>query len=284
VATGGDRTSWYDPNVTQSSSRLVGVHYAVPARRTDEAWELPDETMPESVLHDDVVELLKALLAFWARGTTATASKAFVARNLAIRWDEDHPKVGVDPDVCVLRPAPPNVQDLGSVRTWVPGHNAPILAIEVVSESNPRKDYAIAPDKYAASGTGELWIFDPLLAGPAAHGGPHRLQLWSRRPDGDLVRIYAGDGPTFSPVMEAWLVVVDEGRRLRIADDQAATRFWMTGEESERVARESERVARESERVAKESALRAEALERAAKESALARVAELEAALKKGSL
>ncbi|MDF2691970.1 MAG: hypothetical protein K0S65_353 [Labilithrix sp.] len=260
-----DRTPCYDRGVTQSS-RLVGVHYAVPARRTDEAWELAEETMPESVLHDEAVELLRALLAFWAR---SAGTDTMVARNLAVRWDEANPRVGVDPDVCVLRPVPPDARDLTSIRTWLPGHGAPLLAVEVVSESNPRKDYAIAPDKYAASGARELWVFDPTLAGPAAHGGPHPIQLWSRRPDGDFVRLYAGDGPVHSPLIDAWLVVVDEGRRLRIAEDEAATRFWMTSEEAERAAKEAERAAKEA--------------ERAAKEAALARVAELEALLNKGS-
>jgi hypothetical protein len=33
-----------------------------------------------------------------------------------------------------------------------------------VSPNHATKDYAVAPEKYAASGTGELWIFDPELA------------------------------------------------------------------------------------------------------------------------
>lgn len=203
--------------------------------------------MPESVLHDQVVELLKALLAAWA----ARAGSAFVVRNLAVRWDEAQPQIGVDPDVCVLSPAPPDASELRSVRTWVNGHAPPILAIEVVSETNPHKDYTLGPDKYAASGTGELWIFDPLLVGPAAHGGPFRLQIWHRRPDGDFVRVYAGDGPARSPALDAYLVPTDEGRKLRIAVDEGASQFWLTAEEAER----------------------------AAKDAALARVAELEAAI-----
>ena len=257
--------------MSQSSSRLVEVHYAVAARRGDSAWELPEETMPESILHGEAVDLLKALLSRWA----LAQGDALVARNVAVRWDEEHPKIGVDPDLCILRPAPRDAEHVSSIRTWVPGHHPPVLAIEVVSEGNPRKDYSIAPDKYAASGTGELCVFDPMLAGPSSHGGPHRLQLWSRREDGALVRVYAGDGPVRSPVLGAWLVVVDEGRRLRIAEDEAATRFWMTAEEDERAAKEVERAAKEVERAAKEE-------ERAAKERALARVAELEALLARG--
>ena len=146
----------------------------------------------------------------------------------------------------------------------MPGHAPPALAIEVVSETNPHKDYTLGPDKYAASGTNELWIFDPLLAGPAVHGGPFRLQIWHRRADGDFVRIYAGDGPARSPVLGAYLVATDEGRRLRLADDESATHFWLTAEEAERAAKEAERAAKEA--------------ARAAKEAALARVPELEAA------
>jgi Uma2 family endonuclease len=236
--------------------RDVEVSYRVPRERA--GWELPEETMPESVMHDEAVQLLKALLACWAHGR----GNVQIARNLAIRWDAAHPQVGVDPDVCVLSPAPPEGIDLRSVRTWLPGHTPPRLAIEVVSETNPHKDYVIAPDKYAASGTTELWLFDPLLSGPNSHGGPFRLQIW-RRTDGDrLERAYAGEGPAYSPELDAYLVVVDEGRKLRIAEDAAASRFWRTVEEVEREAKEAERAAREA--------------ERAAKDAALARVAELE--------
>ncbi|HVH46968.1 MAG TPA: Uma2 family endonuclease [Labilithrix sp.] len=228
-----------------SSTREVGVRYTVPRLRA--GWELSEETMPESVVHDEAVELLKALLLAFA----ARAGNMQVVRNLAVRWDAEHPQIGVDPDVSVLSPPPPNRAELRSVRTWLEGHSAPIVAVEVVSETNPHKDYVVAPDKYAASGVGELWIFDPMLAGPTSHGGPFRLQVWHREGDGDLIRIYAGDGPAPSPTLNAYLVVVHEGRKLRIADDADATRFWMTGEESER----------------------------AAKDAALARIAELEAKL-----
>ena len=247
--------------MSSSPRALVGVHYSVP--RLVSGWELSEELMPESVLHDQAVEVLKALLAAWA---ARAGNGALVVRNLAVRWDESEPRVGVDPDVCVLLPPPPSdAGDLRSVRTWAPGHAPPVLAVEVVSENNPHKDYTIAPDKYAASGTGELWVFDPLLAGPAAHGGPFRLQVWHRQPNGDFARTYAGPGPAHSPSLGAYLVPTDEGRRLRIADDPSATRLWLTAEESERAA--------------KEAALAAENSERAAKEAALARIAELEATI-----
>lgn len=66
------------------------------------------------------------------------------------------PDTLVTRDVAVFSPRPPDLASLRSVCTWREGHTAPIFAIEVVSQSEPRKEYAIAPDKYAASGAGEL--------------------------------------------------------------------------------------------------------------------------------
>jgi Uma2 family endonuclease len=206
------------------------VVYGVPR-----GWELSEETMPESVAHRDAVTLLQALLLHWARGRNVQ-----IVANLAVRWDEAHPSIGLDPDVAVLSPPPPpDGEGLRSVRTWEQGHSAPLLAIEVVSTTNPKKDYVIAPDKYAASGTGELWIFDPLLAGPRNHGGPFRLQVWQRDEEGRLVRTYAGDGPGTTRVLGAHLVVTDDGHKLRVADDAEGKTLWLTGEEAERAEKEA---------------------------------------------
>jgi hypothetical protein len=231
---------------SSSMQREAQILYRVP--RSRRGWELSEEKMPESTLHDEAVELLKAILAFWARGR----ENVRIARNLAVRWDEEEPRIGLDPDVGVFSPAPPPEPNLRSVRTWLPGHFAPMLAIEVVSDTHPRKDYVTAPDKYAASGTGELVIFDPLLAGPSSHGGPYLLQLWRHDDTGRFVRVHAGEGPAYSETLGAFVAPFRDAGKLRIADDAGGARLWPTGEEAER----------------------------AAKEEALARVAALEAALK----
>jgi len=229
-----------------SATARITLRYDVPA--TTASWVLPEEPMPESTPHDHTVELIRCLLAHWV---ARTARNAQVARNLAVRWLREHPNVGIDPDVCLIEPKTPEGDELESLRTWLPGHPAPRLAVEVVSGSNARKDYVSAPERYAASGTTELWVFDPRLAGPRAQGGPFRLQQWLRDDDEVFRRVVAGDGPFFSPAVQAWVFAVDEGRKLRIAADAEGTRWWETAEEAER----------------------------AAKEAALARVAELEALL-----
>jgi Uma2 family endonuclease len=239
-----------------SRSDVMAIRYGVPRSRPD--WTLPEEPVPESQSHDQTLDLLKALLLAWI---ARTQRSALVARNLAVRWDEAHPKVGLDPDLCVISPRPPDADALTSLCTWRPGHATPALAVEVVSASHPYKDYVVAPEKYAACGVAELWIFDPHLEGPKHAGGPHRIQIWRR--DGDeFARVFAGEGPAWSEAVRGWLFATSSaggGERLRISDDEAGTRWWRTGEEAERAAKEAER---------------------AGKEAALARVAELEAKLR----
>ncbi len=212
----------------------VTLRYDVATVRDE--WTLPEEPMPESQPHDLVLDQVKALLLFWVARTGRSAQ---VARNLAVRWDEARPSVGVDPDLCVISPRTPEGDELTSLCTWKQGHAPPVLALEVVSESKPREDYVSAPERYAASGTRELWMFDPKLAGPVSHGGPHRIQVWRRSADDSFDRVYAGEGPAWSVEAAAWLFAVDEGRRLRLADDIEGTSWWHTAEEAERAAKEA---------------------------------------------
>ena len=236
------------------TSQRVALHYEVD--RVNEDWVLSEESVPESSAHEMVTDVLKHLLLAWAARMQRTVK---VGRNLAVRWDEAHPQIGVDPDVYVVEPPPPEGDNVTSLRLWEEGHHPPLLAIEVVSPQRAQKDYASSPEKYAASGTRELWVFDPKLAGPKVHGGPFRLQVWRRGEDESFRRVYAGEGPVWSATVDGWLFAVNEGQSLRIAFDEAGTQWWMTTEEAERAAKEAER---------------------AAKEAALRRVAELEALLR----
>lgn len=228
----------------------------VPKARGD--WDLSEDKVPESRPHDRATELVFDQLDAMVE---RTGRDALVCRNLAVRWDEDRPRIGVDPDICLIEPAPPEGKDLESLLLWNTGHHPPLVAVEIVSASRASKDYAQSPLKYAVNGTGELWVFDPRLAGPRGTDGPHRLQVWRRDESDDFRRVYAGEGPARSEALHAWIFAVNEGRTLRIADDEAGTSWWMTREEAERKAKEAERKAKEAERKAREEAqLRAERL------------------------
>jgi len=210
----------------------------IPVEADPDRWVLEDvENMPETALHDKVTELLRLVLEAWVK---RAGLDAYVGSNIALRWNAARPAVGVDPDLYVVQPAPPGADRdaIDSLCTWKPGCAPPKLAIEVVSKTNSSKDYSESPDKYAAAGVKELWVFDPEYAGPKRAGGPHLLQVWQRNGRGQFVRTYRGDGPAPSAVLDAWIVVTDHGRRLRIADDEAGTNLWLTGEATERAARQ----------------------------------------------
>lgn len=216
---------------TSQRPRLV---YEVQSTSSD--WILLEDKVPESRPHDLVTDRVRALLVWWAHRMGRNAA---VCRNLAVRWDEENPAVGVDPDVCVIEPPPPEGDALTSLRLWETGHFPPLVAVEIVSPTRADKDYVQSPAKYAANGAQELWVFDPNLAGPKALGGAARIQVWRREENGDFHRVYAGPGPAWSEAVKGWLFAVEEGQSLRIADDEAGTSWWMTGEEAERAAKEA---------------------------------------------
>ena len=210
---------------TMSEPQAGAVLVRYPVRPIREAWVLPEGPVPESTTHDAASRELWLTLDAWVK---RKGRNALVVRNLAVRWMEDAPKVGIDPDAALIEPAPPE-EALSSYRLWEANGVAPRFCVEIVSESHPYKDYAAIQDRYAAMGTRELVVFDPLMCGPAALGGPVALQVWRRDAAGVLERVHFGRSPAYSIELGAWLHA--DGRFLRIADDEAGRNRWLTGEE-----------------------------------------------------
>jgi Uma2 family endonuclease len=255
--------------MAQSDALVLRLSYQVVPNL--EAWVLPEVPVPESLFHSQTLTYLQALLEAWASRATP---RPLVARNLAVRWVERAPRVGIDPDLAVFVPAPPE-QDLSSMCTWKPGHTRPRVAIEVVSRNHPYKDYHVVQEKYAALGVPELWVLDPQGFGPAHDGGPHTIQRWQTERDGSFARTYAGTGPAWSAEFGAWLSVTADGT-VRICKDEAGTQPWLTEAQSDRLEKEQQRAAKEQEQAAKEQERAAKEQERAAKEQALLRIEQLE--------
>jgi hypothetical protein len=231
--------------------------------------------VPESIPHDAAAQRLKLVLEVWA---SRLGRPCVIARNLAVRWLEANPRVGIDPDVCVLDPPPPGASELSSLCLWKPGHVPPSICFEVVSRNHPHKDYAELQDRYALVSTRELVVFDPFLAGPSALGGPVLLQLWRRDRVGMLERVHAGDSPVVSEALGAWLVPT--AKTLEIADDRDAVRRWLPWEElalEEQARAERERAEKERERAEKERERAEKERERAARLELERRIAEIEA-------
>jgi Uma2 family endonuclease len=245
---------------------------------TPERWVLPEGKVPESALHDRSIDLARRQLDAWIE---RTGRNAIVYRDIAVRWVKKLPRTGFNPDLCLVEPTPSERDELDSLLLWQPSRVAPRLALEVVSKNHPYKDYGETPDKCAAAGIPEVIAFDPHLAGPRIGGGPHFLQVW--RMTGDrMQRIYAGPGPVWCATLDAWIHVVENGKRIRFADDEAGQAIWPTDAEAERAeaSRQREEASRQREEASRQreeaDRLRAEA------QAARARIEELEARLKKG--
>jgi len=213
------------PAARSASEERAVLRYALSG--FSDSWLIPEEEVPESAWHDACLELFKALLDAWV---TTTARDAAVFRDIAIQVRHERPRVGWNPDVCLVEPAPAGASELESMRLWE--HQPPRLAFEAVSPNHPFKDYAVVPEKCALAGVTELCVFDPLLAGPRAQGGPWLLQLWRRAPDGGFERIHAGDDAAASEVLGGFLVPDRAERRLRIAGRPNGDDPWLTREEA----------------------------------------------------
>ncbi|MBL8719131.1 MAG: Uma2 family endonuclease [Myxococcales bacterium] len=201
----------------------VSLRYGV--RLDPDGWELPEGPVPESAPHDDLCDRWKHVLQGWV---SRTGRDAEVYRNLAVRFDPQRPRVGIDPDVCVVEPAPEERRALTSLQTYV--HGSPLLSIEIVSTTHPSKDYVEAPARHAASGVKELWVLDPLLAGPRLHGGPFVVQVWQRDDAGAFTRVHASNEPFHSTLLDAWIV---PGRGMvQLCEDRGGARPWRTLEEA----------------------------------------------------
>lgn len=192
-----------------------------------EHWIIPEEIpVSESAWHDGCLDQFRQLLGAWVEEQGRDAA---VFRDLAIRPRRDLPRVGFNPDVSLVEPAPPGAAELESLRLWE--HAVPTLAFEAVSASHPYKDYTLIPEKCAVVGVGELIVFDPLRAGPRAQGGPWLLQVWRRAADGGFERVHQGTDAAWSSTLQAFLVPDERARRLRIATQPDGSEMWLTREE-----------------------------------------------------
>ena len=85
-------------------------------------------------------------------------------------------------------------------------------------------------------------MFDPLLRGSKAHGGPVPLQLWRRSSEGVFERVAFGQSPAYCEYLGAWLI--PGGHTLEIADDCDGRIRWLTATERERAEKKRARALR----------------------------------------
>ncbi len=244
--------------MAMAEAQSISLSYRLP--RWNPAWAVPEVPAPEAPSHDHAIDYLKSLLVAWA---ARVGSGHHVFRNIGLRWIPEEPSVGFEPDLAVVVGADEVANNTGTLKLWLPEHGTVRLVIEVVSAGHPYKDYVDTPERAAAAGIFELWIYDPLLVGPRTRGGPHLLQVW-RSSERGFFRVYAGDGPAASVELGAWLHPTRHTGRgtpeLRISDDEAGCQRWLT--ELETQARRAEMAAQRADELSAEVARLKAELER----------------------
>lgn len=207
-------------------------------------WVLSDAKVSESKPHADAAGRLEQVLDAWIE---RSERELMSARNLAIRWDGEHRQLGIDPDVCVLEPPPPEGDQLQALCYWRDGNTPPAICFEVVSKNHPHKDYAAIQDRYAMVRTPELVIFDPGGYGPKRLGGPKLLQLWRLSPAGIFERVHAGDSPAYSEQLQGWLQPTLRRGLLEISSHEDGSGRWLTeAERAQHAAKEARHAADEA--------------------------------------
>lgn len=233
-----------------------------------------EEKVGEDLLQRRIMELLRPLVDRWFR---TRGIEALVGADQFIYYRPHAPVDRVSPDIYVLPGVRPDAR-VSSWKTWEKGI-VPSFALEIVSK-DWEKDYAEAPERYAAAGVPELVVFDP---DPTRHPDRVAWQVFRRVRNRPLTRIEVSQGDRVrSKALGCFLRAIGdhEALRLRLGTGPRGDDLFPTGEEAERVAKEAECAAKEAERAAREEERRAKEAAIAARDSALQRVAELESKLR----
>ena len=214
-----------------------------------------EEQVPETKLHRLRANLLYEVVA------RAFQGRALVACDQFVYWDPTDPKKRLAPDLAVRMGAHEG-ERLDSWKTWRLG--APHVGVEIVSDSDESERVLDTKlERYRQAGILEVVRFD-------AEDAERPLRLWDLF-DGDLVERELGrpEALLCDALGLYWCVTRDPelGPALRLAEDSSCHALLPTPAEAERTAKEAERTAKEAALVERDEAL--------------ARIAELEAELRK---
>ncbi len=209
-----------------------------------------EESMPESIVHAQLVRYLVAVLQWLFRDSLCA-----ICENFAFLPPLEQPGPPVAPDIAVIKGVA--LRPLTSWRIQTTGP-APQVVLEILSAETWKKDLEEKPQIYGRLGVQEYFAYDPTPS-PLAPATRERLFGWRR--DQLLPHMTAllpnDDGFLWSEELVSFLV--PDEQLLRLADRKKQLR--LTEAEAQAVARRAEAAARRAEASARQAAeRRAEAL------------------------
>ena len=249
-----------------------------PVGYDDEGHPESDSAAVESDTHEDI----RAYAVRALRIRHATHPGFYAAADMGLLFERGNPAAVMAPDLLVAFGA--GNRRRPSYKLW--REPVPDLVLELLSPKTWRRDVEAKPGLYEALGVREFWLFDPLGRLPRAVNG------WRLDADGAYAPVPAlPDGGCRSAVLGLDLVTCGAGFRFRdpatgeLLPDHAETAAARDREASARrtaeAARHREASARQAAETARQAAETARHREASARRAAEARVAELEALLRR---
>jgi Uma2 family endonuclease len=186
-----------------------------------------EESMPESIVHAQLVWYLVAVLKWLFQGSICA-----ICENFAFFPPLEHPGPPVAPDIAVIKGV--SLRPLNSWRVGTTGP-APDVVFEILSAETWKKDLQEKPDLYARLGVQEYFAYDPTPSPLAA--SQERLFGWRRDPlSGRMLALLPNeDASLWSRELDSFLVPDKE--MLRLSDRNSQLR--LTEAEAEAEARQA---------------------------------------------
>jgi Uma2 family endonuclease len=183
-----------------------------------------EESMPESIVHAQLVRYLVALLQWLFQGSLCA-----ICENFAFLPPLEDPGPPVAPDIAVIKGVA--LRPLSSWRIGTTGP-APQVVLEILSAETWKKDLEEKPDIYARLGVHEYFAYDPNPS-PLAPATRERLFGWRRDAlSGRMAPLVPNaDGSLWSEELASFLVpdeqllrLTDRHRQLRLTEAEAEAR------------------------------------------------------------
>jgi len=186
-------------------------------------------------------------------------------------WLQEQPQVAVSPDTYILEPPPPTTMTKWTTwNTWEHQGQAPLFAVEIVSTSNWRKDYEIAPQQYLELGVEQWMRIDLDADSRPSEVEAQPLTLFRRV--GPTFQVSQSRYALFLDSVGLWVVHRPNERLVWLSEDKWGTQRLLSDEEW--ADAEAKRANREAERANQEAQLKQQAEERANQEARLKQQAE----------
>jgi len=207
----------------KQGSSLCPERELAPWEREDfdwKAWYLTDEDdMGQGGEQLKCIQHLVGVLEQWRHERGVGEDALFIGADQFFELHPTDKSPRVSPDTYLLRAAVPSPLP----HSWPLGFGELLLAVEIVSDEDWRKDYEQNPLKYQRLGAQEFVIFDlEWLLKPRARRRatqPGRAGCLVHRMDeqGTMRLVAQGDGPFYSELLDAWWVILQLPGTFRLA-------------------------------------------------------------------